>query len=355
MKFVSPLLKHAVFPGLAKLGYLRRRHAAGPAVVTYHGILPEGYQVIDSDLDGSLVMADSFLRQVQLLKSQYNVISPEEFLRWRQGEQELPPRAVMLTCDDDLRNTLTDMVPVLQAHDLSCLFFVTGASLGEVPTMLWYEQLYLMLLATKKRVVNLDSVHAGFKDQAMTHHDKRVLWWGLVKHLSRFEADKRLTLIDEVRAQLGLGDDWSVHLLSEPLRRRFLMLNATELRTLVAAGMSVGAHTLSHPVLSQLSANDAWSEISQSRCRLEKVIDRPVWALAYPFGDTVCVTEREREMAERAGFTCAFLNVGGGLGAEMLSFAMPRVHVTGAMSLAEFDAHVSGLYRALRQRFLGNA
>lgn len=355
MKFVSPLLKHAVFPGLAKLGYLRRRHAAGPAVVTYHGILPEGYQVIDSDLDGSLVMADSFLRQIQLLKSQYNVISPEQFLRWCESGQELPPRAVLLTCDDDLRNTLTDMVPVLQAHDLSCLFFVTGASLGEVPAMLWYEQLYLMLLFTKKRVVNLDSVHPGFGDSAMTQHDKRVLWWGLVKQLSRYEGSQRQTLIDQVRVQLDLGENWSTHLLSEPLRRRFLMLNATELRALVAAGMSVGAHTLSHPVLSQLSENDAWSEISQSRCRLEKVVDRPVWALAYPFGDTVCVTEREREMAERAGFTCAFLNVGGGLGAEMLPFAMPRVHVTGEMSLAEFDAHVSGLYRALRQRLLGTA
>ena len=42
------------------------------------------------------------------------------------------------------------MVPVpLQAHGLSCLFFVTGASLSEVPAMLWYEQLYLMLLVTK--------------------------------------------------------------------------------------------------------------------------------------------------------------------------------------------------------------
>ena len=76
MKFVSPLLKHAVFPGLAKLGYLRRRNGAGPAIVTYHGILPRGYKMIDPDLDGSLVSAESFRRQLQLLKKQYNVISP---------------------------------------------------------------------------------------------------------------------------------------------------------------------------------------------------------------------------------------------------------------------------------------
>ena len=72
---------------------------------------------------------------------------------------------------------------------------------------------------------------------------------GPVKHLSRYEASQRQTLIDQVRVQLDLGENWSTHLLSEPLRRRFLMLSATELRALVAAGMSVGAHTLSHPVL----------------------------------------------------------------------------------------------------------
>src|SRR5258708_28615887 len=112
---------------------------------------------------------------------------------------------------------------------------------------------------------------------------------------------------------------------------------------------------MSHPVLSLLSPEVAWNEISQSRCQLEEVLGIPVWALAYPFGDATCVTPREREMAEQAGFKCAFLNGGGGFGAEMSRFALPRVHVTSEMNLAEFEAHISGFYRELRQRFLGAA
>ena len=79
MKFVSPLLKHAVFPGLAKLGYLRRRDGAGPAIVTYHGILPRGYTMIDPDLDGSLVTADSFRRQIRLLNKSITLFLPNSF------------------------------------------------------------------------------------------------------------------------------------------------------------------------------------------------------------------------------------------------------------------------------------
>ena len=41
MSLISPLLKRVVYPGLAKVGYLRRRNGVGPAVVTYHGVLPQ--------------------------------------------------------------------------------------------------------------------------------------------------------------------------------------------------------------------------------------------------------------------------------------------------------------------------
>ena len=353
MRVVSPLLKHAVFPGLAKLGYLRRRNGAGPAIVTYHGIVPQGYKMIDPDLDGSLVSADSFCRRLGLLKSHYNVISPQQFLDWCEAKQDLPARSVLLTCDDDLRNTLTDMVPILQEHSLSCLFFVTGGSLGAVPATLWYERLYLMVLTVKEDIA-LD-LGDGFQARSRTLLDKRRLWWNLVKHLSRFDAAERQKRLDEVQAQLGLSDDWSTQVLSGPLRRRFLMLNAEEVRSLVAAGMGVGAHTLTHPLLSQLPPEAAWAEIAESRARLQQVIGQPVWALAYPFGDAASATGREREMAERAGFSCAFLNVGGGFGAPMPRFALPRVHVTGEMKLGEFEAHISGFYRSLRQRFLGSA
>ncbi|MGA9814534.1 MAG: polysaccharide deacetylase family protein [Terriglobales bacterium] len=353
MRVVSPLLKHAVFPGLAKLGYLRRCKGAGLAIVTYHGITPKGYKMIDPDLDGSLVSADSFRRQLRLLTNHYNVISPQQFLDWCEAKQDLPPRSVLLTCDDDLRNTLTEMVPILQEHGLSCLFFVTGASLGALPVMLWYEQLYLMLLAARGNIV-LD-LGDGFQARSRTLPEKRQVWWSLVRHLSRFDAAERQKLLDEVQAQLQVSDDWSSEILTGPWRGRFLMLNAAEVRSLADAGMGVGAHTLTHPLLSQLPAEAAWTEIAESRARLEQAIGRPVWALAYPFGDEASATEREREMAERAGFRCAFLNVGGGFGAPLPRFALPRVHITGEMMLGEFEAHVSGFYRSLRQRFLAPA
>ena len=78
-----------------------------------------------------------------------------------------------------------------------------------------------------------------------------------------------------------------------------------------------------------------------------------VWAFGYPFGNAATVTGREVLLAEKAGFRCAFMNTGGGFGAKINRFAVPRVHITADMSLAEFEAHISGFYRTLRKRLLG--
>jgi peptidoglycan/xylan/chitin deacetylase (PgdA/CDA1 family) len=350
MRFVSPLLKRVVYPSLASTGYLRRRaHGGRLCVVTYHGILPAGYQVTDPEQDGGLVAAENFRRQLRLLKAHYHVVSPEEVQHWSAEGGQLSLRSVLLTCDDGLLNTLTEMAPILQEEDLSCLFFVLGASADKNSQTLWYEDLYLLLLAAPAGSYPFDSL--GMSVELRDRAQRRRAWWNLLMRLSQYDQPARAIFIETLRVRFGLSGEWNAeHGRSDAQRRRFSLLSAHELRQLADLGMSVGSHTLSHPVLSQQSPELAWKEISESRSLLESVVGRPVWALAYPYGDAASVTAREQEMAERAGFQCAFMNVGGGFGAPLPRFALPRVHVTAEMSLPEFEAHVSGFYRALQSR-----
>ncbi len=204
MRFVSPALKHIVFPVLAKSGYLRRGVGAGPAVVTYHGVLSAGYTVRNAALDGNLVRAESFRRQLQLLKKNYHVLTPEEFLHWSDGEVSLPPRSVLLTCDDALRNTLTEMVPILRDLGLSCLFFATGTSAEETPSMLWYEELYLMLLGAKEPIA-LNLPEASVCVDSVARGQKHACWWDLVQKLSRFDRDLRHDFLNQIRSQLAFS------------------------------------------------------------------------------------------------------------------------------------------------------
>ena len=353
LRLVSPALKHIVFPVLSKSGYLRYTAGAGPAVVTYHGVFPSGHRILHSALDGNLVHADSLRRQLQLLKKRYHVITPEDFLRWSEGELSLPPRSILLTCDDALQNALTEMVPILRELGLSCLFFATAASADETPSMLWYEEIYLMLLdASEPITLSLPeaNISIGPSPPAKTHS----CWWNLVELLSQFDGELRRGFLDQIRKQLGLDESWKQRLLQNAtVACRFLMLDRAGLQQLAASGMTIGAHSLSHPVLARAPDDVAWREISESRTVLEKVLGQTVWAFGYPFGNAATVSRRDLRLAEQAGFRCAFMNAGGGFGANIDRFAVPRVHITADMSLSEFEAHIAGFYRTLRKRLLG--
>jgi peptidoglycan/xylan/chitin deacetylase (PgdA/CDA1 family) len=348
MRLVSPVLKRVVYPLLSSAGYFRRRARNGElCVITYHGVRPAGYASIDAALDGSLVAAQALREQLRLLKANYTVISPETFLDWLQGGTPLPERAVLLTCDDGLQNTLTDMLPVLQEQGVSCLFFVTGASAAVTPGMLWYEELHLMLREVPPGPVVIRDGDSAWS--CASGANRQAFWWNLVRELSKRDAPARAAFLQNVRQTFGLGEDWIDRYRQDAAKfRRFFLLGVKDVQHLQAQAMSIGAHTLSHPMLSQVSENSARSEIVGSRTLLESVLAREVRAFAYPFGNAESVTERDLALAESAGFTCAFLNVGGGFGAELPRFAMPRVHVTADMALGEFEAHVSGFYRNLR-------
>jgi peptidoglycan/xylan/chitin deacetylase (PgdA/CDA1 family) len=351
MKIVSPFLKRVLYPAMSGAGVLHRTSAPGLAVVTYHGVVPQGYELVDAALDGNLVTAEMLRRQLRLLKARYNVISPEDVLAWREGQRELPPRAVLVTCDDGLLNCLTDMLPLLRQEKVSCLFFVTGASSGDLRKTLWYEDLFLVFLRAPAGRFEISSDGVVVEGELGSRAQRSAIWWNSVKRLSQVDEGRRTSFLRTARTHFGLEAERVFE--ENPVScRRFGLLTCGELRELVSAGMTIGAHTLSHPMLSQLPLELATDEISESRRRLESAVQQRVWGFAYPFGDPQSVTPEVLAIPKEAGYAAAFLNFGGGLGTDLPPYALPRVHVTAEMNLAEFEAQVCGFYARL-QRFAG--
>jgi peptidoglycan/xylan/chitin deacetylase (PgdA/CDA1 family) len=350
MRLISPLLKNVVYPSMSKAGLFHRTSRGGLAVVTYHGIVPPGYDRLDSALDGNLVTAETFRRQLRSLKANYDVVSPEDVLAWREGDRELPHRAVLLTCDDGLLNCLTDMLPVLREEGMRCLFFLTGSSAGHVRTTLWYEDLFVMFLRARAGQFDIAAGETVLRVELGSREQRRTAWWDLVKKLSRVRSETRSEFLGIARERFGLARHPDAAAETTVSWRRFGLLTASEVCQLAAAGMTIGAHTVSHPMLSQAPPELAYAEIEESRIRLEAVVQKNIWAFAYPFGNPESVTPQVLEMPRKAAFAAAFLNCDGGLGTDLPAYALPRVHVTAQMGLGEFEAHVSGFFGWLQRR-----
>ncbi len=354
MRVLSPILHRVIYPALGAAGYFHARRVAPVTVITYHGVLPAEYRSEDAFLDNTLVTEGAFRSQLRLLKKHYNVISPDEFRQWLCKGGNLPERAVLLTCDDGLLNHLKVMVPILREEKLQCLFFVTGSFLENSPTVLWYVELYLLLMQAPVRIEPVWVQGIVIPETSAEREQRRVLWLTLLKRLSRLDWNARRGFSRELAAASGLEPSWNLRYVDDPsLRDRFQMLRLPELKQLAAAEMTIGAHSLSHPMLAEQSVELARDEIAGSRRALEKAVGGQVWAIAYPFGDPASLGAREFKLAEEAGYECGFVNVEGVLDRASSRFKVPRVHVTAEMSLSVYEAYVSGFHDAFRTELRG--
>jgi peptidoglycan/xylan/chitin deacetylase (PgdA/CDA1 family) len=76
-------------------------------------------------------------------------------------------------------------------------------------------------------------------------------------------------------------------------------------------GISYGAHTLTHPILSKMPPDAAFHEIEESKRRIEEAIQRDVLAFCYPNGKEVDFNEEIKEMVRQCGYACAFSTIYG--------------------------------------------
>lgn len=102
-----------------------------------------------------------------------------------------------------------------------------------------------------------------------------------------------------VSGAIGRAPDWPAS--GRPAGR---MLDAGELRQLLAAGMEIGSHTVSHMRLTELDAASRQEELVRSRVQIEDAVGASVESFAYPYGawNEACA-EAVREAGYRGACT----------------------------------------------------
>ncbi|MCS7005877.1 MAG: polysaccharide deacetylase family protein [Cytophagales bacterium] len=113
---------------------------------------------------------------------------------------------------------------------------------------------------------------------------------------------------------------WDVALGDE----RFSLMNQSQREAFVRAGWEIGAHSLSHKRLTQISTKEAYDEIKKSKSLLETSLSISVISFAYPYGD---YNSEIRDITKKVGFSFAVATDSGGLHLEDDRFAIFRVNI----------------------------
>lgn len=201
----------------------------------------------------------------------FNVLPLDEAISKLQAGS-LPARAACITFDDGYADNHDVALPLLQRHGLSSAFFVASGFLDG--GRMWNDTVIEAVRRTPlpqldlRGVVDEDGGRFGVGDLAA----RRRTLHRLIGHLKYLPPDERLARVNALaeRAEVQPPTD--------------LMMTTAQLRGLRQAGMVVGAHTVSHPILKTLSVQQAADEIDLGRRWLEQALGERVSLFAYPNG-----------------------------------------------------------------------
>jgi peptidoglycan/xylan/chitin deacetylase (PgdA/CDA1 family) len=282
-------------------------HLAGPralSVLAYHRVLPEP----DPLLPGEPGAAE-FEARMRWVRSNFNVLSlPQAVQALR--EDALPKRALCITFDDGYADNHRIALPILQRLGLPATFFVATGFLDG--GCMFNDVVIEAVRGATEPDLQLDDL--GLGNHPLGSDQQRADTIGrILSRLKYFQPELRHKVAREVARRAGARVPTS------------LMMTSAQVRALHAAGMTVGAHTVSHPILAEVPARLAREEMAAGRAQLERITGAPVRLFAYPNGKPVRDYRREHaELARELGFEAAVSSAWGAARPGDDLFQLPR-------------------------------
>jgi peptidoglycan/xylan/chitin deacetylase (PgdA/CDA1 family) len=304
-------------------------------ILLYHRVAK-----LDSDPWALAVNPRRFAEHLEVLRQHAR---PMQLRELSQGLRDgnLSDRSVVITFDDGYADNLHNAKPLLERHDIPATVFVASGYVGRKREF-WWDELDRLLLrpgTLPERVqlsVNGNTYrwelseaahytvedfrrHRGWRAWNKNPTPRHQLYASLCKLLRPISEEERRQKLREVRRwTLGVPARRSNH---RPLSRE-------EVERLHQGRLvEVGAHTITHPILSALPSDSQAHEIRKNKARLEKILDRSVSSFAYPYGKPYDYTAQTIDIVRQAGFTCACASFAGLVRRSSDRFQLPRVSV----------------------------
>jgi peptidoglycan/xylan/chitin deacetylase (PgdA/CDA1 family) len=282
-------MKQSALKLLARAGAFAPFRAANRGrvlILTYHRFSrgADPLATPESDFDAHL----------HYLKEHYTLVPLSRVAAHYAGREELPARAACVTIDDGFADAYEIAFPLLRRHGVpATLFVITDFLDGRA--WLWTDKLRHVALAADGALLAAEVGGRSF-DVRLAGRDSRLAAAGRVNsELKRLAPRAREEAIERIAAAHGVA---------LPVRppAEFGPVTWAQAREMDAAGVEIGSHTVSHPILTTTDDAQLSRELRDSRARIEAELGRAVELFCYPNG---AFDERVRRETVSAGYACA--------------------------------------------------
>lgn len=231
-------------------------------VLIYHRVLDQSDFMRPDEVD-----REAFAWQMDLLANYFNVLSVDDALA-RLKDNTLPARSICITFDDGYADNFYNALPILKERNLPACFFVASGYLDG--GRMWNDTIIEAIRQTNESSIDLKEIN--FYNFDISSPLKKVAAaQALIRQIKHMPIAKKNICIDYVES------------LSKSLPRD-LMLTSQQVKALSDNGMTIGCHTVTHPIFVNMSESEITREITESRATLQDIIGREISLFAYPNG-----------------------------------------------------------------------
>jgi peptidoglycan/xylan/chitin deacetylase (PgdA/CDA1 family) len=293
----------SVLRGLAEL-MSPQGPRASLLVLMYHRVLASNDPMLPDEPD-----AEAFAAHLDLIRELFEVLTLSDAAR-RLASRRLPARAACITFDDGYANNCEIAAPMLVERGMPATFFIaTGFVDGGC---MWNDRV-IEAIRYASGQIDLSDLQLGLFQLDGTAQRVRAVQ-EVLDRLKYLPVLERLEYVEKIEALL------------KSTAPKDLMMSENQVRKLVELGMEVGAHSVTHPILTRLDENTARAEIVDSKKSLETITGRPIGTFAYPNGRPGRDYDKvHAEIVRAAGFNAAVSTAWGRAQAATDLYQIPRV------------------------------
>jgi peptidoglycan/xylan/chitin deacetylase (PgdA/CDA1 family) len=304
-------------------GFVRRRLTGSQAVILlYHRVGPR-----DDNWSSVPVDPAAFERHLRYLAQNFKVLPLCEIAQSLIESQPLPEKTAAITFDDGYKDNYLYAYPLLKKYGLPATIYLTSGHI-ENDELFWWDKVSYLIEHTRLKALELPQIGPlalsgrRQKKQAFTHIRETLKTWR--------EADKK-----------GLIDDLAkaAKVVIPPGAAKNLFLTWREAREMLAGGIELGSHGITHANLTKLTLPSAENEIINSKKIIEEKLQTPVLSFSYPNGD---FSRELGEIVKKSGYMYAAIVDGRLVNNKSNPFELPRV--SGYEDFNSFKSGISGFY-----------
>jgi peptidoglycan/xylan/chitin deacetylase (PgdA/CDA1 family) len=294
-------------------------------IVNYHRIATR----VEHDDDNVATTPADLEWQVRWLRDNIRVLGGAEMAELIQGQRVLREPAVCLTFDDGYEDNFEAGRMLMEQFKVPAMFFIpTGfIETGSVPP--WDRMAYALKHTS---ALHLDIPPMETLPGRRIDLRSPVAGSTLMEMFYALPTRMRQQLVEAVEAAAGVAT----------CNTSGLFMSWDQIRKLHGMGHTIGAHSVTHPVMATLPAESQRSELAGSKQVLEERIGAPVQFFAYPFGKRrLTYDDTTAALAAEAGFLAALSNEGGWNNPDQLNpFHLRRIQVDLRTTRSRFKVRV---------------